>query len=149
MAKVKIPETPAERLELAKRYLQNAKDMLRMAGINKEIGFYEDVKYVSAASGTAYLAALEALRALLMEKMGWDSDGVKKRTKDIGSYRKALKSLSIGKDRDALLYLLRDVYNILHLGGYYRELQDKKAIDSGFEKVAKIIQIVEKHITQP
>jgi hypothetical protein len=58
-----------------------------------------------------------------------------------------LKSIKgLGKDRDLLLSLFDDVYNILHLGGYYRELQDKKAIDSGFEKVEKIIKIVESYI---
>ncbi len=34
------------------------------------------------------------------------------------------------------------------LGGYYKDLQDKKAIDSGFEKVEKMILIVEKHINE-
>jgi hypothetical protein len=42
--------------------------------------------------------------------------------------------------------LYNEVYKILHLGGYYRELQSKKAIDDGFEKVEKIIKIVEKYI---
>ena len=63
--------------------------------------------------------------------------------------RQALKGLPLGRDRDRLLKLLRDVYNILHLGGYYRRLQSKKAIDDGFEKVEKIIRIVEKHISRP
>jgi hypothetical protein len=49
---------------------------------------------------------------------------------------------SIGKDRDLLKKLLKDIYEILHVNGYYRSLQDKKAIDSGFEKVEKIIKIV-------
>jgi hypothetical protein len=52
----------------------------------------------------------------------------------------------IGKDKDLLKGLLDDVYDILHLGGYYRELKDKKSIDSGFEKVEKIIKIVESYI---
>jgi len=52
----------------------------------------------------------------------------------------------IGKDGDLLKGLLDDVYDILHLGGYYRELKDKKSIDSGFEKVEKIIKIVESYV---
>jgi len=52
----------------------------------------------------------------------------------------------LGKDRDNLIRLFDEVYKILHLGGYYRELQDKKAIDSGFEKVEKIIKIVESYV---
>ena len=58
-----------------------------------------------------------------------------------------LKRLTrLGKDRDLIRGLFNDAYDILHLGGYYRELQDKKSIDSGFEKVEKIIRIVEKYI---
>ncbi|NPB04090.1 MAG: hypothetical protein GXO39_06735, partial [Thermotogae bacterium] len=52
----------------------------------------------------------------------------------------------IGKDRDVLRALFEDAYDILHIGGYYRELRNKKAIDAGFESVAKIISIVERHI---
>jgi hypothetical protein len=52
----------------------------------------------------------------------------------------------IGKDKDLLKGLLDDVYDILHLGGYYRELQSKKAIDDGFEKVERIIKIVESYV---
>lgn len=52
----------------------------------------------------------------------------------------------IGKDRDLLKKLLKDIYEILHVNEYYRSLQDKKAIDSGFEKVEKIIKIVDDRI---
>ncbi len=41
------------------------------------------------------------------------------------------------KDRNILMYLLEDVYDILHIVGYYRELRSKKAIDGRFEKVEK------------
>ncbi|NPB02988.1 MAG: hypothetical protein GXO39_01045, partial [Thermotogae bacterium] len=61
-------------------------------------------------------------------------------------FERLSKMSGLGKDRDRLLYLLEDIYDLLHLGGYYRELRDKKAIDSGFEKVAKMIKIVERHI---
>ncbi|MEO0148351.1 MAG: DUF5618 family protein [candidate division WOR-3 bacterium] len=148
MPKTKTPLTPEERLRLAKRYLRNAKEVLKKSPVDKEAGIYEDIKYVSEASGTAYISALEALKALFMFKKGWDVEKVKEETKEVGSYRKILKTLPIGKDKDVLIKLFSSVYDILHLGGYYRELQDKKAIDSGFEKVEKIIQIVEKHIKQ-
>jgi hypothetical protein len=45
-----------------------------------------------------------------------------------------------------LLNLLDNAYIILHVSGYYRELRDKKAIDSGFEKVEKMIEIAEKYL---
>ncbi len=145
MEKVKTIETPQERLELARRYLENAREMLKKAGIDRRRGAYMDLKYISEASGTAYLASLEALKALFMQIKNWDVEKVRRETKDISSYRKILKNLPIGKDRDLLQGFLNDVYDLLHLGGYYRELQDKKAIDSGFEKVEKIIKIVEKY----
>ncbi len=146
MPKAKVPETPKERLELAKRYLRNAKETLKKAGVDRVIGEYVDLKYVSEACGTAYLASLEALKALFMYKKRWDGDTLRKKVKDIGMYKNVLKDLAIGKDKDKLSRLLTHAYNILHLGGYYRELHDKKSIDSGFEKVEKIIKIVEKHI---
>jgi len=93
---------------------------------------------VSRASGTAYLASLEALKALFLAKGIYGEHS---------AYYESLKSVKgIGKDRDILIYLFNSVYDILHLGGNYRELQSKKAIDDGFEKVEKIIRIVEKYI---
>ena len=146
MAKVKTVETPQERLELAKRYLRNAREVLKNSKIDWEAGVYEDIKFVSEACGTAYLSALEALKALFMEKKGWDIERVRRETREAGSYRKILKTLPIGKDKDTLIKIFNSIYDILHLGGYYRELQDKKSIDSGFEKVEKMIKIVEKYV---
>jgi hypothetical protein len=52
----------------------------------------------------------------------------------------------MGKDRDYVQGILKDAYDILHLGGYYRKLQNKKAIDAGFEAVEKIIKFVEGYL---
>ncbi len=144
MPRIKSPETPKERLKLAKRYLENAKETLKKAGIKKKTGRYEDIKYVSSASGIAYLSALEALKALFVqEKLVEDL----RKIKNVKRVYSLISDLTrIGKDRDTLLELFDDVYTILHVSAYYRELRDKKAIDSGFEKVEKIIRIVEKHI---
>jgi hypothetical protein len=140
-------EIAIKRLNLAKRYLENAKEDLNKAGIDKRANRYIDLKYVSKASGTAYLSALEALKALFISKNLVSDEEVKDKFKKVEEFYKGLKNIKgLGKDRDLLLNLFDDVYNILHLGGYYRELQDKKAIDSGFEKVEKIIKIVESYI---
>ncbi len=147
MPKVKVPETPKERLELAKRYLRNAKEELKLAGYDKKTGIYADVKYVSGASGKAYLSALEALKSLFLWEGLLSYKDLKHKLKKVDMYDLYLSKVSrIGKDKDILKILFDEVYKILHLGGYYRELRDKKAIDSGFEKVEKIIRIVEKHI---
>ena len=138
-----------EKLELSKRYLENAKEDLRKAKIDKERKAYVDLKYVSRASGMAYLSALEALKALFINYGILDEKEMKKRLNKVEMYYYYLnknKVNQIGKDRDLLKGLLDDVYDILHLGGYYRELQSKKAIDDGFEKVERIIKIVEKYI---
>ncbi|MEO0139086.1 MAG: DUF5618 family protein [candidate division WOR-3 bacterium] len=147
MPKTKTPLTPEERLELAKRYLKNAKEVLKKSPIDKGAGVYEDLKYVSEASGTAYLSALEALKALFLWEGLITAKEIKNKLKKIDMYAYYLsKTAKIGKDRDVLLKLFDSVYVILHLGGYYRELQNKKAIDAGFESVEKIIKIVERHI---
>ena len=134
-------------MQLAKRYLQNARETLKKAGVDRRVGEYVDLKYVSEASGTAYLAALEALKALFLWEGLVDEREVKSKLKRVEMYDSLLKRvMRIGKDRDVLIRLFDNVYSLLHIGGYYRELQDKKAIDSGFEKVEKIIRIMEKHI---
>ena len=140
-------ELVLKRLGLAKRYLENAKEDLKKAGIDKKANRYIDLKYISRASGTAYLGALEALKALFISKNLVSNEELKNKFKKIEEFYKGLKNIEgLGKDRDLLLALFDDVYNILHLGGYYRELQDKKAIDSGFEKVKKIIKIVQSYV---
>ena len=92
----------------------------------------------------AYLSALEALKALFINFGILDEKEVKNKVEMYHYYLNKVNQ--IVKDRDLLKGLLDDVYDILHLGGYYRELKDKKSIDSGFEKVEKIIKIVESYI---
>ena len=137
-------------MQLAKRYLQNARETLKKAGVDRRVGEYVDLKYVSEASGTAYLAALEALKALFLWEGLVDEREVKSKLKRVEMYDSLLKRvMRIGKDRDVLIRLFDNVYSLLHIGGYYRRLQSKKAIDDGFEKVERIIRIVEKHISRP
>ena len=140
-------EIALKRLNLAKRYLENAKEDLKKAKVDRKVGIYIDIKYISKASGTAYLSALEALKALFINYKILDEKEMKEKLNKVEMYDYYLKKVSqIGKDRDVLLKLLDEVYKILHLGGYYRELQSKKAIDDGFEKVEKIIKIVESYV---
>jgi len=140
-------EIAIKRLNLAKRYLENAKEDLKKAKVDRKVGIYIDIKYISKASGTAYLSALEALKALFINYKILDEKEMKEKLNKVEMYDYYLKKVSqIGKDRDVLLKLFDEVYKILHLGGYYRELQDKKAIDDGFEKAQKIIKIVESYV---
>ncbi|MFZ8826115.1 MAG: DUF5618 family protein [Candidatus Caldipriscus sp.] len=135
-----------KRLHLAKRYLENAREILKKAGVDRRREAYVDIKYVSVASGTAYLSALEAIKALLILHLNLDEDFIRRKVKDTSVYKRYIGELKIGKDRDYVQGLLKDAYDILHLGGYYRELQNKKAIDAGFEAVEKIIKFVESYL---
>jgi hypothetical protein len=135
-----------KRLNLAKNYLGKAREILKKAGVDRRREAYVDTKYVSVASGTAYLSALEAIKALLILHLNLDEDFIRRKVKDISVYKRYIGELKIGKDRDYVQGLLKDAYDILHLGGYYRELQNKKAIDAGFEAVEKIIKFVESYL---
>jgi hypothetical protein len=144
-----IKKSPAvKKLELAKRYLQNGKEMLNKAGVDEKTRIYKDIKYVSSASGTAYLAILEALKSLFLIKGIIDEQEANSKMKDYSIYISNIKKLTmIDKDKDFIHRFFIDVYDLLHIGGYYRgELQDKKAIDSGFEKVEEVIKIAQKYV---
>ncbi len=135
-----------EKISYAKRLLKNAKEELKRAGIDAKSGIYKDLKHIYVASGTAYLAGLEALKAIFIKFKLVDEKSAIQTLKNVNAYVELLKKLNIGKDRDVLLNLFDNAYIILHVLGYYRELKDKKSIDSGFEKVEKIIEIAEKYL---
>jgi TPP-dependent indolepyruvate ferredoxin oxidoreductase alpha subunit len=56
-------------IEEAKRYLENAKEILSTKA-KKEDGYYQDKKYVKMAGHTAYTGVLVALDAFLNKKKG-------------------------------------------------------------------------------
>jgi len=95
------------------RYLQNAKEILRKAQV--EDNHYVDVKPVQEACGTAYLAVLKAIDEYLLKR------GVDKKNfpKSVDGYRQLLKkygAIHNGK----LLKNFEDLYEELHIAGYYR-----------------------------
>lgn len=97
----------------ALRYLQNAKEILKKAPI--EDNRYTDVKYVQEACGTAYLAILKTIDEYLLKK------GLTKKDLpgSVDAYRKALrKHLSVYDGK--LLRAFEDLYDELHIAGYYR-----------------------------
>ena len=61
-------QTKMNQIAEAKRYIDNAKDILREKAI-KEDGYYQDKKYIRMAGNTAYSGVLEALDAVIMEKI--------------------------------------------------------------------------------
>jgi hypothetical protein len=119
---------------MAKRYMDNAKDMLKKAG--RDDRRYKDPKYVSSASGIAYkgiLVALDCWLQLKKVKMPENKDG-KENRRQIGFYRDHLRELD-----KKLLKDLNDAYDDLHLFGYYDCNLNTSVIDEGFKIASDIL----------
>ena len=113
----------------AMRYIANAKETLEKAGIQD--GMYKDVKYVQTASGTAYNGVLIAIDEYLKRK-----EGLKfKKPKSIEDYM-----LRLRKQNKSLVRLLNDVYDDLHLAGYYHGTRSISTIKTGISKAKQIIE---------
>jgi len=113
----------------AMRYFNNAREILAKAPI--EDNRYTDVKYVQEACGTAYLAVLKGIDEYLLKK------GLSKKElpRSVDTYRKALqKYLAIHDGK--LLREFEDLYDQLHIAGYYRGLLHNVDIVKGALKAA-------------
>lgn len=95
------------------RYIQNAKELLSKSPI--ENNRYADDKYVKSACGVAYLGVLKAIEELLLKK------GLTKKElpKKVEEYRKALQKY-VSVHNGKLLKEFDDIYDELHIAGYYR-----------------------------
>lgn len=127
---IKKPELSAqEAVTEAKRYLNNAKEILREKG-DKEDGFYQDSKYVKMAGHTAYSGVLFALDHYLGKKT--------KGRKDVEWYKSNLAQ----KDKK-ILHAFVSVYELLHLVMAYDGVGDAEVIKVGFQRAEIIIDWVE------
>ena len=113
----------------ARRYMDNAKAYLKNA--QKEGNYYNDVKYVKTACGTAYSGMLVALDGFLELK---DIKNKGKRRKSIEYYQE-----NIAKVDRKMLNTLNSAYKILHLWGYYDGIEKVDVVKSGFDEAEKII----------
>jgi hypothetical protein len=97
------------------RYLENAKEILAKSPIGDSR--YLDDKYVKSACGVAYLGVLKAIEGRLLIK------GLtrKELPKKVEEYRKALK-VHIAARNGKLIKEFDDLYDELHIAGYYRGL---------------------------
>jgi len=121
--------SPAEE---AARYLQNAKEILSEKAGKKD-GLYADVKYVKMAAGTAYSAALLILDEYLKQK-----EGVKFiKPKSIEDYTNRVR-----KYDKKLLRLLVNVYDELHIIGYYHGTKSVDTIQTGLSNVTKMLAYI-------
>lgn len=97
----------------ALRYITNAKEVLAKSVI--ENGRYADDKYVKSACGIAYLGVLKAIDQSLLRK------GVPQKSlpKKVEEYQKTLRKYSLPRN-GKLLRDFSDIYDELHIAGYYR-----------------------------
>jgi hypothetical protein len=95
------------------RYLNNARELLKRSSV--EDGRYADDKYVKSACGIAYLGVLKAIDDFLLKK------GLPKKElpKKVEEYEKALRKHASTYD-GKLLKAFSDIYDELHIAGYYR-----------------------------
>ena len=114
------------------RYLSNAKDILSTKA-RKEGNEYRDIKYVQMASATAYNAALMIADEYLKKKEG--AKFVK--PKSIDDYRDRLR-----KYNKTLLSYLNEVYDTLHLAGYYHGTPSVRTIKEGMDATGKMLAMI-------
>ena len=114
----------------AMRYIENAKEALNKA--KRQGKYYTDKKYVCTASGVAYSGMLVALDALMEIK---NIKVPAKSRKSIEWYREQLRKMDW-----KLLNEVNSAYLILHLNGYYEELMDANAINSGIDNAISVIK---------
>ena len=115
----------------AVRYMDNAKGYLQNA--QKDGKYYNDIKYVKTACGTAYSGVLVALDGYL------ELNGVKKPRgrRSVEYYRD-----NVAKINRKLLKQFNSAYNILHLYGYYDGIDNVNVIKEGFDEAYKIIDTI-------
>jgi RsiW-degrading membrane proteinase PrsW (M82 family) len=116
-------------IDEAKRYLSNAKDILREKGL-KEDGFYKDRKYVKMAGHTAYTGVLVALDSILGNK--------RKGRKSVDWYKEGLSA----RDKKMLNIFLA-AYDVVHLSMSYDGVLSAAVSKEGFELAEQIINWAE------
>ena len=116
-------------IEEARRYVENAKDLLREKGdLDFETQSYMDRKYVKMAGNTLWNGVLLILDAVFRVKKN------KRSRPDISDYQQA-----VGPRDKKLLVLVNNGYNVLHLSMGYDGILDKATCDRGFQIATEII----------
>lgn len=114
------------------RYLNNAMETLSRSPI--EENQYTDDKYVKSACGIAYLGVLKAIEDCLLKK-GLSKKELPKKVK-VEEYRKAIKK-HVSAHNGKLLRQFDNVYDELHIAGYYRGMLHSTDVVKGVFKTAK------------
>ena len=122
----------------ALRYLQNAKEILKSVPVENNI--YTDLKPVREAFATTYLAVLEAINEHLVTHKGFTK---KELPKSVDAYRNALKKHFAVHD-GKLMREFENLYDALHIAGYYRGLiYDARAVKDYLKAAREFIEKME------
>jgi len=120
-------------VEEAKRYISNAREILKTKAGNGVPGYYSDKKYVKMACNTAWNGVLVAMDSKIPPMP-------KGKRKTVDTYKQYLAT----RNRKILNDFVAD-YEILHLLGGYDGTLHKKTIQTGFELADTIIEWCEKN----
>ena len=124
-------------IEEARRYVANAKEVIKKANYDPELNIYTDGKYIKMAGNTLWNGCLIALDAALGISKG-------KGRPDIGNYRDAAAK----RDRKLMAAIVAG-YNTMHLSMGYDGTKGKKICDAGFEYADAIIDRCAKLLPEP
>jgi hypothetical protein len=119
----------------ALRYLNNAKEILKSVPVENNL--YTDIKSVRDAFAVAYLAVLEAINGYLKTKKGLTK---KELPKSVDAYRNVLqKHLTVHNGK--LMREFENLYDALHIAGYYRGLiYDTRAVKDYLKAAKEFIE---------
>jgi hypothetical protein len=121
----------------ALRYLKNAKQILKTIPVENNV--YTDIKPVREAFGTAYLAVLEAINEYLLTHKGFKKKDL---PKSVEAYRDALRK-HVAIRNGKLLREFENLYDALHIAGYYRGLiYDARAVKDYMNAAKEFIEKV-------
>lgn len=114
-------------IEEARRYVANAKDVIRKANFDPELNIYTDGKYIKMAGNTLWNGCLIALDAALGVNKGEDRPDIKK-----------YKEAAAKRDKKLMAAVVAG-YDTMHLSMGYDGAKGKKICDAGFEYANAII----------
>ncbi len=114
-------------IEEARRYVANAREVIKKADYDPELKSYTDSKYIKTAGDILWKGCLIALDAALGIRKGKGRPSIDKYKAAVAKRdKKLLNSMNIG-------------YGLMHLTMGYDGTKDKKVCDRGFEYANVII----------
>ena len=114
-------------IEEARRYVANAKEIIKKANYDPELNIYTDNKYIKTAGNILWCGCLVARDAVLDIPRGKSRPSIEK-------YKEAA-----GKRDRKLLAAIVAGYDYMHLTMGYDGSKGKKTCDTGFEYANAII----------